>query len=72
MYLNIVLTILVIVLVTMTILAIVWWKKYGKKLVNSMLDMNKLLPKRGNLNQPDIGGMFNELNKFMSNIKQKK
>lgn len=56
----------------MTILAIVWWKKYGKKLVNSMLDMNKLLPKGGNLNQPDIGGMFNELNKFMSNIKQKK
>jgi hypothetical protein len=72
MYLNIILTVLVIVLLSMTILATLWWKKYGKKLFDTMLNMDKILPKNNNLFESELGGLFNNLTKFMNQTKSKK
>jgi len=58
MYLNVILTILVIVQITICGCVIYWWKKYGKKMVKSFSDMNYEF---GNNESMD-------LNKFMSDI----
>ena len=58
MYLNVILTIFVIVQITICGCVIYWWKKYGKKMVKSFSDMNYEF---GNNESMD-------LNKFMSDI----
>ena len=47
MFLNIILTLLVVVLLTITIMLYIWWKKFGKKMFDSMSNMKNLLPKDG-------------------------
>ena len=42
MYLNIILTILVVVLITITILLSIWWRKFGKQIFNSTSDIKKV------------------------------
>jgi hypothetical protein len=41
MYLNVILTIFVIVQVITMVLIYKWWNKYGRNLINSFLDMKK-------------------------------
>ena len=72
MYLNIILTILVLVLLSISILATIWWKKYGKKIFDTMLNMDKMIPKNNNLFESDLGGIFKDLNKFINQTKPKK
>jgi hypothetical protein len=61
MYLNVILTIFVIVQITICGCVIYWWKKYGKKMVKSFSDMNSMLSKTG-------GNESMDLSKFMSDI----
>lgn len=46
MYLNFILTILVITLITIIALIIYWWVKFGKKLFNIFLQFNSLKNKQ--------------------------
>lgn len=75
MYLNVILTIFVIVQVTIVYLAYRFWKKYGKNMYNSFIDMRKTMPNQmfggGNANPndimnnlPDMGKMMSEFNKL--------
>jgi len=72
MFLNIILTLLVIVLLTITIMLYIWWKKFGKKMFDSMSNMKNLLPKdRGQLpNNLDINQLFSSLTKINQQIKK--
>lgn len=76
MYLNIILTILVLVLITIFISTYMWWKHFGKKMFDMMLNMNKVLPKDSNkmFNPNNMGNILSEVDKMMNqfkNFKQK-
>jgi len=68
MFLNTILTILTVVLITMTVLAVVWWKKHGKKLLNFILSMKGMMSNNpfgnGNTNQQGLDDLFGRLNKL--------
>lgn len=69
MFLNIILTILVIVLITITVLLVRWWRKYGKGMMDSTIDIRKLT---GGVNPnfgSDIDIMKEMLKKFDSKRK---
>jgi len=72
MFLNIILTLLVIVLLTITIMLYIWWKKFGKKMFDSMSNMKNLLPKDdGKLpNNLDINQLFSSLTKINQQFKK--
>ena len=61
MFLNIILTLLVIILGTITIMLYLWWKKYGKTMFNTMMEFKNPLP---NMKQPDIKDIQEMANKF--------
>ena len=56
MYLNVILTILVITLIGVLTMLILWWKKYGKKVFDSVNSMKNILPS-GNKNIPNLGNV---------------
>jgi len=62
MYLNIILTILVVVLITMTYMVNRWWKKYGLKMFDSMEQLKKISPKNMNT---DMKSMMFDLQKII-------
>lgn len=73
MYLNIILTIFVILQIVTIILIYKWWNKYGRNFFKSFTDMKNNLP-LPNFNSPsnnpwnqlpDIGKMMKELNQMM-------
>lgn len=67
MYLNVILTIFTITLITMTILFVIWWKKYGKKIFNSMKDVKTVIPEsliKDLQGQANIGEMMDRLRKI--------
>jgi hypothetical protein len=67
MFLNVILTILVIMLIGMVTILIIWWKKYGKKLFESVGDIKTMFPK-GSKHTPTMGNLtnaFGELKKSM-------
>lgn len=72
MFLNIILTLLVVVLLTITIMLYIWWKKFGKKLFDSMSNMKNLLPKDGGQlpNNLDINQLFSSLTKINQQFKK--
>jgi len=72
MFLNIILTLLVIVLLTITIMLYIWWKKFGKKLFDSMSNMKNLIPKDGGQlpNNLDINQLFSSLTKINQQFKK--
>jgi len=72
MFLNIILTLLVIVLLTITIMLYIWWKKFGKKMFDSMSNMKNLLPKDGGQlpNNLDINQLFSSLTKINQQFKK--
>ena len=74
MYLNVILTILVITLITMTTLAIIWWKKYGKTIFYKISNANGMIPKEilSQMGKMDMGSMFSNLNNMMNQIKNTK
>ena len=74
MYLNIILTILVLVLISIITIVVFWWRKFGKELFNTMMNMNKILPSDSKkIPFPkDLGNMFSELDKVMGQFKNLK
>ena len=72
MFLNIILTLLVIVLLTITIMLYIWWKKFGKKMFDSISNMKNLIPKDGGQlpNNMDINQLFSSLNKINQQFKK--
>jgi len=72
MFLNIILTLLVIVLLTITIMLYIWWKKFGKKMFDSMSNMKDLIPKDGGQlpNNLDINQLFSSLTKINQQFKK--
>jgi len=64
MFLNIILTLLVLILGTITIMLYLWWKKYGKTMFKTLQNIKNPLP---NMKQPDIKDiqeMANKLNQL--------
>lgn len=69
MFLNIILTILTVTLITMTVLLTIWWRKYGKKMFNSISNAS------GIMNNPmlkDLTGGSTNLGSMMERINQMK
>jgi hypothetical protein len=72
MFLNIILTLLVVALLTITIMLYIWWKKFGKKMFDTMSNMKNLIPKDGGQlpNNLDINQLFSSLNKINQKFKK--
>ena len=67
MYLNVILTIFVILQLTMIILAYKFWKKYGKQMFNTYMEMKKSIPTQMfNTNPMDMMKGMPDMNKMMS------
>ncbi len=67
MYLNVILTIFVILQLTMIILGYKFWKKYGKQLFNTYMEMKKSIPTQMfNINPTEIMNGLPDMNKMMS------
>jgi hypothetical protein len=71
MYLNIILTILVIVMITISIGTYIWWKNYGKKLFG-LIDNLKKINSPGFGNHNDITNNFKSIMNMVSNMKNKR
>ena len=72
MYLNVILTIFVILQIVTIVLIYKWWNKYGRNLFKSVIDMKKgFLPKipdsvgMGNINEPNLLGQMPDIGKMM-------
>ena len=50
----------------------IWWKKFGKKMFDSMSNMKNLIPKDGGQlpNNLDINQLFSSLNKINQQFKK--
>lgn len=83
MYLNVILTIFVIVQLSMIYLAYRFWKKYGKNMYNSFISIKKTMPNQmfgsGDVNPndfmknlPDMSKMMSEFNKLSKIINKPK
>lgn len=71
MVLNILLSLLLIVLVGISVLLILWWKKYGKKIFESISKMQKTMGQiGGQKNSLDIPNLLNEMNKINKMFKK--
>jgi hypothetical protein len=67
MYLNVILTIFVILQLTMIILAYKFWKKYGKQMFNSFIEMKKTMPTQMfNTNPMELMKGMPDMDKMMS------
>jgi len=85
MYLNVILTIFVIVQIVTMVLIYKWWNKYGRKLFTSFTDMKKVFPSKmmdsvstsgikgpnpfGNI--PDMGQMMKQFENMTKNMGKK-
>lgn len=68
MFTNIILTILVIVLITITTLLILWWRKFGREILSLIKDLKNFSNKKQNVNFDGIGKDFNDVISSMKNI----
>ena len=71
MFLNIILTILTVVLITITVLLTIWWRKYGKKAFETLSSVKSLtsqIPTQTLQGQPlqgqNIGDLMERLKKI--------
>jgi hypothetical protein len=79
MYLNVILTIFVIVQIITMVLIYKWWDKYGRNIVKSFLDVKKSIP--GNMggvnpsnpfgNIPDMSAMMKQFENMTKNMGKK-
>jgi len=76
MFLNIILTILVVVLITITFLLVRWWRNFGKNLFETMTNMKKItggMNPNLNMNTQSIGDLserLKKINEMFGNIKK--
>lgn len=69
MFLNIILTILVLVLIGITVLVTFWWRKYGKKIFNTVSDLKSKNNPQIKQNIGNINNAFADLGKAMEMLK---
>lgn len=70
MYLNVILTIFVILQIAICGCVIYWWKKYGKKLIKSFSDMNSMLTKNPSGNETmDLNKLISDMSKNFGGFK---
>lgn len=69
MFLNIILTILVLVLIGITALVIFWWRKYGKKIFNTVSNIKSKNDPQLKQNIGNINNAFADLGKAMDMLK---
>jgi amino acid transporter len=74
MYLNIILTILVLILLGIISVVIFWWVKFGKELFATMKNMNKILPtdSKKTTTPNNLGNLLSDLDKMMNQFKKNK
>jgi hypothetical protein len=71
MVLNILLSLLLIVLVGISVLLFIWWKKYGKKIFESVSKMQKTMGQVGGQKKPlDMSNLLSELDKMNKMFKK--
>jgi hypothetical protein len=71
MVLNILLSLLLIVLVGISVLLFIWWKKYGKKIFESVSKMQKTMGQVGGQKKPlDMSNLLSELDKMSKMFKK--
>ena len=71
MVLNILLSLLLIVLVGISVLLFIWWKKYGKKIFESVSKMPKTMGQVGGQKKPlDMSNLLSELDKMSKMFKK--
>ena len=70
MFLNIILTILVLVLIGITALVIFWWRKYGKKIFNTVSNIKSKNDPQLKQNIGNINNAFADLGKAMDMLKK--
>lgn len=71
MVLNILLSLLLIVLVGISVLLFIWWKKYGKKIFESVTKMQKTMGQVGGQKKPlDMSNLLSELDKMSKMFKK--
>jgi hypothetical protein len=72
MYLNVILTIFVVLQITTLILIYKWWKKYGRTLFKTFTQMKSMSSGGLNLGQmPDIGAMMKQFENITKNMGKK-
>ena len=62
MYLNVILTIFVILQIAICGCVIYWWKKYGKKIIKSFSNMDSMLNKNGGDESMDLSKLMSDIN----------
>jgi hypothetical protein len=71
MVLNILLTLLLIVLIGISVLIIVWWRKYGKQIFESLNKVQKTMGQFGNQKKSlEVPDLLNQLDKFSKMFKK--
>jgi len=76
MFLNIILTILVIVLITITVLLVIWWRKFGKNIFEIITKIKSVgKPVNPNFtngfpNMKDLTDQIQNINQMMKGYKK--
>jgi len=71
MYLNVILTIFVIVQIVTMALIYKWWDKYGRTLFKSFTEMKTVFPGgMGNSNSPNLFGNIPDMKEMMKQLNQ--
>jgi hypothetical protein len=77
MYLNVILTIFVIVQVVTIILIYKWWKKYGRTLFKTFTDMKKVFSPQipnsvgfGGVKEPSLFGNIPDMGEMMKQLNE--
>jgi|694.fasta_scaffold49810_15 hypothetical protein len=70
MYLNVILTILVLVLITISTLTVLWWKKYGKELFSLIINMKNMKENVSSSNPmlPDLNSLLSDFESISKNF----
>lgn len=69
MYLNVILTIFVILQITTMVLLYKWWDKYGRRMVNSFLDMKSGFSNQmGGVKSPNLFEGIPDMNVMMKQL----
>lgn len=70
MYLNVILTILVLVLITICTLTVLWWKKYGKELFSLIINMKNMKENVSSSNTmlPDLNSLLSDFESISKNF----
>jgi len=68
MFLNVILTILTVVLITITVLLTKWWRKYGKEMFKTISSVKNITSQTSTINDtfknPNINDLMDRMKKM--------